>query len=141
MNSVTAEIGSRGYHIYRETTWHQHSITLCQQVKVLKETNSISIDTDPYCCKIIIKSVDRIGDITVGHIPTELSRVAFYFIHEGGSVNGTVANKTPRPSPILEGGLEIPILMYFVHKNSTILNKMKTFVIKKNTSSALKIRV
>ena len=71
---------------------------------------------------ITIKRVGRIGDITVDHIPRELSRLAFYYIHEGGSVIG---------SSIPEGGLEIPILMYFVHKNNAVLNKMKTFVINK----------
>ena len=133
MNSFTAKIGSRGYHIYQEATWQ--SITL-QQVKVLKETNSISIDTDLYCCKITIKRFDRFGDITVGHIPRELSRFVYYFIHEGGSFTETVTNVTPRLSQIREIGIEIPILMHFVHKNDAILNKMKTFVNKKNTSNA-----
>ena len=85
---ITADIGSRGYHVYRETTWR--NLTLQQQVKVLKETSSMSIDTEPYCCKITIKRVDRISDITMGHIPREFSRFVFYFIHEGGSVTGTV---------------------------------------------------
>ena len=107
-----------------------------QQVKVLKETKSISIDIDPYCCKITIKRVDRIGDIAVGHIPRELSRFVFYFIHEKGSVTGTAPNITPRSSPIKEGGLEIPILMPFVHKINAKFNRMKIFVIKKNTSNA-----
>ena len=123
MNSFTAEIGSRGYHVYRETTWK--NIALHQQVTVLKERNGMSIDIDPYCCRITIKRVDRIRDITVGHI---LSRFVFYFIHEGGSVTGTVAILIPRPSPIPEGGIEIPILMHFAHENKAILAKMETFV-------------
>ena len=126
MNSFTAEIGSRGYHVYRDTTWT--NIALHQQVKVLKETNMLSKEIDPYCCKITIRWVNRIGEITVGHIPRELSRFVFYFIHEGGSVSGTVASLTPRISPIPEGGLEIPILMHFAHGNKNILVKMKSFV-------------
>ena len=86
-----------------------------------ERNQSISIETDPYFCKITIKKVGRIGDITVGHIPTELSRVVFYFILEGEPVNETVANITPRPSPIPEAGHEIPILMHSVHKNINIL--------------------
>ena len=76
----------------------------------------------------MIKRVGRIGDITVCHIQTELSRFAFYLIHEGGSVTETIANITPRPSTIGQGGLEIQTLMYFVHKNNAILNKIKTFL-------------
>ena len=63
----------------------------------------------------MIERVDRIGDITVGHIPGKLSRFVFPFIHEGGSVTRAVANITPKPSPIPEGGLKIPILMLFIH--------------------------
>ena len=85
MNSFTVEIGSRGYNVYRETTWR--NLTLHQQVKVLKETNSISIDTNPYFCKITIKRVDRIGDITVCQIPKELSRFIFFsFMREHQSL-------------------------------------------------------
>ena len=112
--------------MYRETSWK--NISLHQQVKILKETNQLSINIDPYCCKITINRADRIGDITVGYIPRELSRFVFFFIHEGGSVTGTVASITSRPSPIPEGGLEIPIIMHFVHQNKLISEKMKTFV-------------
>ena len=98
---------------------------LYQQVIVMKEINSMSIDIDPYCCRITLKRADRIGPITVGHIPRELSGFVFYFIHEGGSVIGTVANLTPRESPIPEGGIEIPILMHFGHEDKNICRKWK----------------
>jgi len=128
MNSFSAEIGSRGYHVYRDTTWR--NISLHQQVGVAKETNELSIEKDPYCCKITITRVDRIGPVTVGHIPRELSRFVFYFLHEGGSVFGTVAGIAPNISPIPEGGLEIPILMHFTHRNMIILEKMNSFVVR-----------
>ena len=123
MNSFSAEIGSRGYHVYRDTTWR--NISIYQQVRVAKQTNELSIEKDPYCCKITITRVDRIGPVTVGHIP-----FCFYFLHEGGSVSGTVASIAPNISPIPEGGLEIPILMHFSHGNMIILKKMKSFVLR-----------
>ena len=126
MHSFSAEVGSRGYHVYRETSWR--NIHLHQHVVVLKEVNNISIDIDPYCCRITIKRVDRIGPVTVGHVPRELSRFIFYFIQEGGSVTGTVASTTPRISPIPEGGLEVPILMHFTHENKAISSKMEILV-------------
>lgn len=126
MNSFSAEIGSRGYHVYRGTSWR--NISLHQQVGVSKETNEVSIGKDPYCCKITITRVDRIGPVTVGHIPRELARFVYFFLHEGGSVSGTVASLNPNVSPIPEGGLEIPILMHFTHKNMVILDKMNSFV-------------
>ena len=75
-----------------------------------------------------IKRVDRIGPVTVGHVSRELPRFIFYFIQERGSVTGTVANTTPRISPIPEGGLEVPILMLFTHENKAISSKMEILV-------------
>ena len=126
MHSFSAEVGSRGYHVYCETSWR--NIHLHQHVVVLKEVNNISIDIDPYCCRITIKRVDRIGPVTVGHVPREFSRFIFYFIEEGGSVIGKVANTTPRNSPIPKGGLEVPILMHFTHENKAISSKMEIIV-------------
>ena len=96
-----------------------------QHIVVLKEVNNISIDIDPYCCRIIIKRVARIAPVTVGHVPRELSRFVFYFIQEGGQVTGTIASTLPRISPIPKGGLELPILMHFTHENKAISSKME----------------
>ena len=126
MHSFSAEVGSRGYHICHETSCR--NIHLHQHVVVLKEVNNISINIDPYCCRITIKRVDRIGPVTIGHVPRELSRFIFYFIQEGGSVTGAVESTKPRISPIPEVGLEVPILMHFTHKNKTISWKMEILV-------------
>ena len=128
MNSFTAKFGSRGCHVYRETT--RQNITLHQQLKVLKQTNSILI-----VLRLRSKK-SRIGDFTVGYMPRKLSRFVFYFINEGVSVTDTFANITPRPTPIPEGSPKIHILMYFVRKNNAILNKMKSFFNKKSKSNA-----
>ena len=74
---ILCEVGSGGYHIYGETRWR--NIHLHQHVVVLKEVNSISIDIDPYCCRITMKRVDRIKPVAVGHVPRELSRFIFLF--------------------------------------------------------------
>ena len=120
-----AEVGSRGYHVISEAS--QRNIPLHQHVVVLKEVNKISIDIDPNCCKITIKRFDKIEPVTVGHVAKELSRYAFYFIQEGGLVTGTVASTTPRILPIPKGGLEVPILMYFIPmKTKLFLQKWKS---------------
>ena len=126
IDSFSAEVGSREYHAYRETSWR--NIYSHQHIVVLKEVNNISIDINPSCCRITIKRVDRIGPVAVGHVPGELPRFIFYFIQEGGSVTGTVASTTPRISPIPEGGLEAPILMHFTHENKVISSKMEILV-------------
>ena len=126
MESFSAEVGSRGYHVYRNDNWT--NIAVHQQVTVLKETDPVSKGYDPYCCKITVVRIDRIGPVTVGHIPRELSRFVHYFLHEGGSITGIVVSTQHRVSPIPEGGLEIPIQMTFSHRSKHITNKMKTLV-------------
>ena len=99
-----------------------------QDVVVLKEVNNISIDIDPYCCRITIKRVDRIEPLTVGHAPRELSRFIFYFIQEGVLLTGTVASTTSGISSIPKGGLEVPISIHFNHENKAISSKIEILV-------------
>ena len=95
---------------------------------MLNKVNKISIGIDPYCCKITIKRVDRSGPVTVGHVPRELPRFIFHFIQEGDSVTDTVPGTTPRISRILEGRLEVPILMHFTRESKAISSKVQILV-------------
>ena len=74
MYSFSAENGSRGYHVYRNTSWNQLYVN--QAVIVHKEKNIVSPQIDPYFCAITITRVDKIGQVTVGHIPREISRLS-----------------------------------------------------------------
>ena len=51
----------------------------------------------------------RFGWIVVGHIPKELSCYVWYSIQEGAKYDVEVYKKKPMASPLLQGGLEIPI--------------------------------
>ena len=90
-----------------------------------KETDNKSPQIDPYCCRITIRCANKIGPVTVGHIPREISRFVYFFLHEGGAVSGTVVDTIPCVSPIPEGGLEIKLLLHFTHPVERILEKMK----------------
>ena len=46
---------------------------------------------------------------TVEHIPLELSRYIWYALERGASVNAEVKSVKYKPSPLVQGGLEIPI--------------------------------
>ena len=127
MHSFSAEAGSRRYHVYHEMNWK--NIQLHQHIVVLKQVNNISIEIDPYCCRIT--RADRIGPVIVSHVPRELSRFIFHFVQERGLVTGTVTSTAPRISPILAGGLEVPILMHFTHDNQAIALKMEILIRKR----------
>ena len=58
-------IENRGSHVCRIKSWNK--ITIHQPVKVMKQTNEESINIDPYCCKITISRMDKIGPVTVRH--------------------------------------------------------------------------
>ena len=85
---------------------------------------------DPYFCKITINRLDKIGPVSVGHIPREISRYVFYFLQETGSITRYVAHIHHRVSHILDSGLKIPILMYFVYYKKIIIHETKDFVVK-----------
>ena len=95
MYSFSAEVGSRGYHVCRNASWYQ--IYVIQAAVVHKEKN-----IDPYCCAIMVTRIDKIGPVTVGHVPREISRFVYFFLHEQGAISGTVVDTEPRISPIRE---------------------------------------
>ena len=51
--------------------------------------------------------------VTVGHIPLEVSRLCHYFIVHGGQISGIVEDTKPRRSPIPSGRLEIKLRLTF----------------------------
>ena len=69
---------------------------------------NITISTTDLVWLVKFQLKDRIVTITVGHIPRELSRHTRYVIQEGKQFEATVHNTKARPSPSVQGGLEIP---------------------------------
>ena len=84
--------------------------------------------SDPYCCKITISRLDRIGPVTVGHIPREISRYVYYFLAMDGVVSGTVINTQYSHSPIPAGGLEVPLWLTFAHRKKWIIDRLRDFI-------------
>ena len=84
--SFQAKIASRGYHVFKETTWTEAKV----DVKIEIDTNKKSINIDPYARAIRAKN--HFFDIwkTVGHIPREISRHVFFFVKEEGGGGGVL---------------------------------------------------
>ena len=50
--------------------------------------------------------------------------------NEGGVITGTVVSTNASISPIPAGGLEVPLMLTFAHKDKAVAEKMKAFVSK-----------
>ena len=53
-NYFKAKITSRGYHVFKETTWN--NVKEGDSVKVDLENNKLSKNVDPYACGICAKN-------------------------------------------------------------------------------------
>ena len=126
MFSFDKRIVSRGYHVYRNSSWKNAKAG--QRVKVEKETSATSKLVDPYACVIKIKYRFFDNWITVRHIPREISRHCYFFMKEGGEISGYLVSTNYKPSPIPAGGLEVLLLLTFSVKNEKIFEQMKEFV-------------
>ena len=67
--SFQTKVASRGFHIYKNTTWK--SVNIGQEISVSLETNEDYKKIDPYGFAIITMVSGR--SETVGHIPREVS--------------------------------------------------------------------
>ena len=129
-----AIIASRGYHVYKETSWSNAKIN--EEVKVELETNT-TLSTDPYACAIKTKNPYFNDWKTVGHIPREISRYVYFFIkEENGNVSGTLKSLKYKPSPIPSGGLEVPLLLKFSAKDKWVVDTMEEFEIQETETES-----
>ena len=124
-----AILASRGFHVYKETTWSKAKVG--DEVKVEVESNlkSIAHDHDPYSCAIKARHEYYTGSKTVGHVPRKILRQAYFFIkQEGGRVYGKLKLLKYKPFPIPSGGLEVPLLLKFESQDKWVTDTMGEFV-------------
>ncbi len=93
----------RGYHVYR-TIW---TPTLGETMATIHESGN------PHDCYAIAarKYLPGTGllESTVGHLPKEISRITRFIMMYGAIVTVKVVDTHHRRSPLVQGGLEIPI--------------------------------
>ena len=76
MYSFDSKIASRGYHVYRNSTWQDGKSGGKVEVEIDKNKSSKSIDTYARAIKIKHKFIDTW--LTVGHIPREINVIAVF---------------------------------------------------------------
>ena len=111
-------IGLRGYHVYQKI-WKPfigQVITFEQEEKNSHDRFAISGSA---------KIPGKIGRVVVGHIPRELSRYMWYALDSGVIIPGKVISDKHKPSPLFQGGLEIPIKAFVSWSNEKSMTILK----------------
>lgn len=118
--------GLRGYHEYR-LIW----TPALHEVLTVKQERSNPYDRFAIVCTT--RPPASISDTIVGHLPKEISHYTFFIINYGARVSVSVTDTHYRRSPLIQGGLEIPIQVTIKMdcSRSTHLNAYKSFVTKK----------
>ena len=108
---LTVRTAVRGYHIYKEV-W---TPAIGEEFVCRQERDN---DHDRHAV-----SVHKEGDDVLGHLPREISSVAFFFLEHDGCITGKVTGR--RRFCHQRGGMEIPCQLLFVGKRKHI-QKLKT---------------
>ena len=110
--------GLREYHVYRQM-WKPligQGITFARKEK------------NPYGRFAMFGSAKipgKIGRVVVGHISRELSRYIRYALVSGAIISGKVISDKYKPSPLFQGGLEIPIKVFVGWSNEKSMAILK----------------
>ena len=117
--------GLRGYHEYRRV-W---TPTVAEELVVQHESHNAY---DRYAIAALKLLPGTIRPSVIGHLPREISRFTYYIIIHGGRVSCKVIDAHYRRSPLVQGGLEIPIRvtvdMDIAESNSRALKKYEELV-------------
>ena len=90
----------RGHHVYK-AAWSPY---IGEELPVQREVNNIHDD--------FAVAVLKNGN-TVGHVPREISRVCWYFLHKSGSEMTCIVNGDRRRSEVDGKGLVVPCVYIF----------------------------
>ena len=117
--------GLRGFHVYKEI-WKP---IVGELLRCSHERNNIY---DRYAIAANKRLRGRLVDSIIGHLLREISRATRFFLLRGGMVHLKVTDENYRRSPLIQGGLEIPVEviceMDDTPRNRAIMERYKTLV-------------
>ena len=108
---LTVRTVVRGYHVYKEV-W---ALAIGKEFVCHQDRGS---DHDRHAVSVHEEEED-----VLGHLPREISSVAFFFLEHDGCITGKVTSR--RRYCHQRGGMEIPCQLLFVGKQKHI-QKLKT---------------
>ena len=110
--------GLRGFHVYRDI-WKP---SLNQFINFKQERNN---RYDRFAVAGMTKLPGTLAASIVGHMPRELSRFIWYAIERGARITATLVSTQAKDSPLVQGGLEIPVIVKVEWENEINLQRLK----------------
>ncbi len=107
----------RGYHVYKDV-WRP---SIGEKLVATREFNN---RMDKYAVQVVK------GNETVGHLPREFSRIAWYFLARGGAIEVEVIGRR-RHCKQLCGGMEIPCHLEFSCSSKLQIDRLKELLANK----------
>ena len=102
--SLRFTTGLRGFHVYSTTKgWKPY---LKQKITFKIEHNNIH---DRFAVSGSVTLRGTLAPVVVSHVPRELSRYVWYALGKGAKFTGEVISVKAKRSPLVQGGLEIPV--------------------------------
>ena len=104
--------GLRCFDVYKEL-WNPR---LNEKLDRIQEVNN---PHDRYAVAAIRETVSRLTPVVLGHLPREISRFTRFIILHGATLKVKVSDTKYGRSPLIQGGLEIPIEVEVHVENSS----------------------
>ena len=115
----------RGFHVY-QYIWKP---VIRETLHYIHERNN---NHDRYAIAATKRLPGQLADSIVGHLPREISRCTRLLISRGEHVKVTVIDSKHQRSPLVQGGLEIPVTVCIENvstsKNVLVLERYKKVV-------------
>lgn len=124
--TVSFPCGLRGFHVYKDI-WNP---VLGEELCTIHESDNV-YDRFAIAARKRLPGSPLI-ESTVGHLPKEISRITRYIMLYGAIVSVKVMDPHHRRSPLVQGGLEIPVqvnvVMEFSAQNEKALSRYEELV-------------
>ena len=108
----------RGFHVYRDI-WKP---SLNQFINFKQERNN---RYDRFAVAGMTKLPETLAASIFGHMPRELSCFIWYAIKRGARITATLVSTQAKDSPLVQGGLEIPVIVKVEWENEINLQRLK----------------
>ena len=110
--------GLRGFYVYKDI-WKP---SLNQFINFKQERNN---RYDRFAVARMTKLPVTLAASIVGHMPRELSCFIWYAIERGARITATLVSTQAKDSPLVQGGLEIPVILKVEWENEINLQRLK----------------